>query len=249
MKKYFLGAAAALALAAPGIASAETTAEVGVTLGNIDFGAGGDADTLGINGAFSHETGNGLTIQFDGSHTRLDAGADLGVGNVSASLGMRNEGHAFYGFLGMSDVDAFSSTNLGVGGQLFLDRFTLNGSYGHAEIDTVNVDFDSLHIDGTYFFTDNFGVGAELGQSEIDAGGGDEWTTLGVNGVYRFNGSPFAINAAYRNLDFDLGGEAEVLRIGFTYNIGTSSELERSRSGASFNGARVLAEDVGALLY
>ncbi len=97
--------------------------------------------------------------------------------------------------------------------------------------------------------TDNFGLGAEAGTSEFDGGGAPEWTTLGVNGVYRFTGSPFAINASYKNQDFDAGDEADVFRIGFTYNIGTDSEIERSRSGASFDGARVLADELGVLLY
>lgn len=249
MKKYFLGAAAAIALVAPGVASAETTAEVGLSIGNVDFDGGGDADLLGLNGAFSHETGNGLTLQVDGGHTRIDAGPEFGVGHVSASLGMRNDSYAFYGFVGMGDVAALSSTNLGVGGQLFLDRFTLNGSYGHAEIDTANIDVDSLHIDGTYFFTDNFGLSGELGSAELDAGGGMDWTTYGIGAVYRFAGSPIAINGGYRVQDFDGGGEADTFRIGFTYNIGTSSEIERSRRGASFGGARDLADAVNVVLY
>jgi len=242
MRKILMGAAAALAVAAPGAALADS-AEVGAHIGNIDAESGGDLDYWGLDGAYSHDFASGWTLQLDGTHESLDAGGgDLGTSYGAVNLGMRSGGHAFYGFVGLSDIVALSFTNIGVGGQLYLGNVTLNGSVGYAWGDAGgDIEVLNAHVDGTWFFTDNFGIMAEAGWAELDAsGGGDnEVETLGLGGVFRFTGSPVAINLNYRNVDTD-STELDVWQIGFTYHIGTGSERERSQSGASWNGAENL---------
>lgn len=237
MKKILLGAVAAIAIAAPSVAFADT-AQVGAHIGNLEPDAGTDVDYWGIDGAYSHEHGNGWTLQVDGSHESLDVGAgNLGVSYGSVALGKRNDNHALYGFVGLSDVSALSFTTIGIGGQLYLANATINASIGHAMGDAGgDIDVTGVHIDGTLFLTDNLGISAEAGWAEAEAGGTDiDTDTLGVGGVYRFNGSPFAINANYRNVDND-GFELDVWQIGFVYNIGSGSEREHSQSGSSWNG-------------
>ncbi|MEZ6022551.1 MAG: hypothetical protein R3C16_03845 [Hyphomonadaceae bacterium] len=250
MRKYLMGAAALAAFAAPGLAHADS-AQVGLGIANADFsGGGGDADFLRLEGAYSHNTGNGLVLQLDGLHDRIDIGpGDLGNSYGAVNLGVRSDTHAFYGFVGLSDMVALSGVNLGIGGQLYMSRATINASLGYADFDTADVSITDLHVDGTWFFTDNFGVGAEAGWAEGEFSPDIDWTTLGLFGTYRFAGSPVSVNLGYRNQDFDGGGEVDTWRLGFTYNIGTSSEIERSRDGASFNGARELFESSYVLLY
>lgn len=249
MKNILLGAAAAFAVAAPGIAAADT-ADVGIHIGSIDPDSGSDIDVWGLDGAFSHELGSGWVLQADGLHDRMDfGGADLGNSYGAVNLGMRGGSHAFYGFVGLSDVFALSFINLGVGGQLYLGNATLNGSIGWSDADDFDISTTDVRLDGTWFFTDNFGVTGQVGWAETDAGGTEtDWTTLGAAAAWRFTGTDWTANAGYQNIDAD-GGDADVFRLGFSYNIGTSSERERSQAGASFNGARNLYEDTLVIFY
>jgi hypothetical protein len=244
MKKYLLGAAAALAFAAPGIASADS-ADIGLSYSNTDAGGGFDFDTWSLSGAYVHNLDGNMILQFDGSHDRLDVGggSDLGISYGAVNFGTRNDTYAFYGFVGLSDLFALSATNYGIGGQYYLSNMTFNASAGMTDWDG-GLDMSNIHVDGTYFFTDNFGVTAEAGRTDIDV---TDWTTLGVGAQWRPDGTNFTFNAGYRNLDFD-GGDADQWRIGFTYNIGSGSARENSQSGASLNGARTLFEETSALI-
>jgi hypothetical protein len=244
MKKYLLGAAAALAFAAPCIASADS-ADIGLSYSNTDAGGGFDFDTWSLSGAYVHNLDGNMILQFDGSHDRLDVGggSDLGVSYGAVNFGTRNDTYAFYGFVGLSDLFAISATHYGIGGQYYLSNMTFNDSAGMTDWDG-GLDMSNIHVDGTYFFTDNFGVTAEAGRTDIDV---TDWTTLGVGAQWRPDGTNFTFNAGYRNLDFD-GGDADQWRIGFTYNIGSGSARENSQSGASLNGARTLFEETSALI-
>lgn len=249
MRKVLLGAAALIAIAAPGVAVANS-GEVGLSFSNTDVDSVGDFDTLRLDGAFNHTTSGGFVLQFDAAHDRIDTGiADLGVGYGAVSFGTRTDGYAFYGFAGLSDFAALSGTNFGLGGQMYLGNITLNASAGWAELETADVSITNVNFNGTYFFTPNFGLGAEASWSEAELGPDVDWTTLGVNAVYRFAGSPFAIGAGYQWQEFDGGVDADTWRLRLSYNFGTGSELERSQSGASFDGARRLFEAHYPVIY
>lgn len=240
MKKLLLGAAAAVAIAAPGIASADTNAVLGLGYANTEFDGGGDMDSWGLSGAFSHDMSSGGVLQMDGKWNRFDFGSgspDFGSSYGAVHYGMRNDSHAIAGFVGLADYFALSGTGVGIEGQMFLGAINLNGSLGYASFDDF---FDGTHaqVDAAYFVTPNFALTGLVGMSEVDYdGGGDaDWTTLGVGGEYRFDGSPFSITGGYRNTDFD-GGEADTWMIGFNFDLGTGSVQDRTRSGPGFNGA------------
>ncbi|HET9231050.1 MAG TPA: hypothetical protein VFO00_07160 [Vitreimonas sp.] len=249
MKKILLGAAAAIAIAAPSVASAETNAVIGAHYGNTDFD-GFDFDSYGINGAFSHDMHGGV-LQMDGRWNRLDIGSgapDLGNSYGAIHYGMRNDSHSFAGFVGLSDFFSLSGTGVGVEGQMFLGNFNLNGSLGFATYDDA-LDATHVQIDGAYFFTPNLAVTALVGVTEVDfdSGGDTDFTTYGVGGEWRFDGSPFSLTGGYRNHDFD-GGDADSWMIGFNVDLGTGSVQERTRSGPGFNGAEALFGAVGTLV-
>lgn len=249
MRKILMGAAAAFAVAAPGVAAADS-ADVGFHYANVDPDAGGDGDLYGLSGAYSHQLGNGWVMQADGLHDRLDfGGGDIGSSYGAVNLGMRGDSHAVYGFVGLSDAFAISFINLGVGGQLYLGNATINGSIGWSDADDFDLSTTSARLDGTWFFTDNFGLTGEVGWAETETGGADiDFTTLGVGAAWRFAGTGWTANAGYQNVDPDTG-DADIFRLGVSYNIGTSSERERSQEGASFDGARNLYEDTLVIFY
>lgn len=242
MKKILMGAVAALAIAAPGIASADS-ADVGVSYSNTEID-NFDVDAWTLNGAFVHQLEGNLVLQADGQINQQDfgGGTDLGTSYGAVNFGTRNDTYALYAFVGLSDLFAVSATNYGVGGQYYLSNLTLNGSYGVSNWDG-GLDMTNLHADATYFFTDNLSVTAEAGQTDLDF---TDWTTLGIGAAWRPDGSNFTFNAGYRNMDYD-NADGDQWRLGFTYNIGTSSERERSQTGASLNGARTLFEETSSL--
>jgi hypothetical protein len=250
MKKILLGAAAVVAASAmTGVAAADT-ADVGVHIGNIEADASGDADFWGLSGAYSHQMDGGLVLQLDGQHDSIDLGADLGFSYGAVNLGMRNDSHALYGFAGLADWAALSVIGGGVGGQLYLGNFTVNGSVGFASSDDADLDVTVVNVDGTYFFTDNFGLTGQARFGDTEIGGAEsEVTTLGLGAAWRITGSNFTLNGGYQSIDGDFD-EGDAWRFGVTYNIGTGSERERSQSGASFNGARNLYEEtVNVLVF
>jgi len=242
MKNYLLGAAAALAVVAPGIASAQS-GDIGVSYGSIDVSSS-DLDIYGLNGAFTNQTGHGnWVVQFDAASERLESSGSIGAGYAAANLGVRNEGWAFYGFAGFGEVYYASTTNVGLGGQLYFDRATVNGSIGHADFDSFDASVTDLAIDGTWFFTDNFGVTGAAGFAEAESSGSDfDFTRLGIAANWRPDGTNFTIGGGYDNVDAD-GTDIDVWKISLSYNFGTATERERSQSGASFNGARRLYDD------
>jgi hypothetical protein len=242
MRKYLMGAAALAAMvAAPGLASADS-GNVGVSVGNVDFDGAGDIDFWAINGAYNHDMGNGWSLQFDGNHAAFDSSPDLGTGYGAVSAGMRNDQFAFYGFVGLQDTFV-SVTQLGVGGQWYLGQMTFNGSLGYGDSDDAFT-YTDIHVDGTYYITDDLGVGLEstTGNLDPDGGGDVDVETWGVNGVWRFTGSPFQINAGYLSSDTDFG-DVTTWQLGFSYHFGTGSAREESQSGASWNGAGVLSRE------
>lgn len=245
MKKLLLGAAALIAIAAPGAAAAQTTASAGIQVGNTETDTGADFDNYGLNAGFAHDFG-GWTFQADGVSERLDAGgAEVGVGYGAFSAGVRNDSYALYGFLGHESLLVASGIQVGAGGQLYLGSATLNGTIGIVDFDGASV--TAATVDGTWFFTPNFGLTGEVGYGEADAAGDPDWTAYGIGGTWRLTGSPVSFDFGYRQIDGD-GVDADQWRLGLSFDFGTGTAQERSQDGPSFNGARRLYEHTFAVL-
>lgn len=242
MKKLLIGAAAAVAIAAPGVASADTNAVVGVHYGNTDYGPG-DWDSYGISGAFSHDFTNGWFLQAEGDQSRADVGtADLSQGYGAIHYGTRNDTFAFGGFVSFEEFFALSGTGVGIEGQWNLNNLVLGGSLGQVDYDLFSI--VALQADAKYFITPNFSVNALVSQNDADEFDTD-WTAYGVGAEYRFHG-PVSVSANWRTDDFDYG-EAESFSIGLTFDLGAGSLFERQTSGPSLQGARNLHGAAGNL--
>src|SRR5690606_15888768 len=81
MKKYLLGAAAALAIAAPGVASAQQGyVDLGYSTGEVEaFGASADTEGWQVGGAAAFGGNGGLGFQIDGAfgNSEIDGGDDV----------------------------------------------------------------------------------------------------------------------------------------------------------------------------
>lgn len=239
MKKFLLGATVALAMAAPGLAHADDAGQVGAHYSGLDT-SGPSIDVYGLDFAYAHTTSGGLIVQADASSDRIDAsGSNYGIGYAAVNLGVRNQNSSFYGYLGHTDlVFAGDAFNVGIGGQLYFSSATLNGSVGYGDYDWGGV--TNVNVDGTWFFSDNFGVYGQAAYNDFD--GNYTVTTYGVGVDWRFDNSPIALNLGYQKADDD--ADVDTWRIGFTWNFGTDTLRQQSQSGASWDGARRQYQDV-----
>jgi hypothetical protein len=239
MKKYLLGAAAALAIAAPAVAHADSGG-IGVHETNIDSNFSSDAyDVYGLDFNYTHNMDGGMAIQGEGASDRLDGGGGhIGLGYVAASIGAHQSSYSFYGYLGHTDLlylgDAF---DVGVGGQFYGSNFTVNGSVGYADYDFTNV--TNVSADFTWFFTDDLGLKAQAGY-ETFSDGGPDISTYGIGLDWRITGSPVDLSVGYQKADED--ADADIWKIGLSYQFGTHSLREESQS--HWNGAQRQYDDV-----
>ncbi len=236
MKKYLLGAAAALAIATPGIASAQS--------GHIDLGyattdAGAfDIDTTTLGGAYSWGGNGSVGFQVDGNfgwHEYDGGGPEVDTYNIGGHAFVRDTGHLIGGFVnfGNTDFDGFIDYDywtIGAEGALYLSRTTIDGTLSWSDSEDLDRSLTALDLGVTHFISDNFSIGGNVGFGEIDSGGSD-FTTLGVSTEYQFAAMPISIYGGYSTTDFD-GFDADTLSVGVRYNFG-GTLFDRDRSGAS----------------
>ena len=250
MRNLIIGVAAAvMAMAAPGIASADTRATIGAQYTNLDSDTFSDnVDVFGLSGAFNYDFSNGWTVQGDATSNRADVGgsADLGFSYSALNFGMRTDSHAVYGWVGLADGSALPSvTHIGIGGQMYLSNITLEASLGYADIDGLDSNPVNVSVDGTYFLNDNLGLSARVSHTDTDGGFGgiDDFTSWGVGAEYRFADSPFSVNVAYNDADTS-PDNIQAWSIGVKMDLGSDSLMDRSQHGPSWNGARSLFNDI-----
>jgi hypothetical protein len=246
LKRLFAGAAATAALMTPGLAAADNNAVVGFTY-NAQEIESFDWDRYGINGGFSHDFSNGTLLQFDGAAERIDiSGCCVSAGYAAVHYGMRNENHAFGGFVGIEEFFGVSGIGLGAEGQFFFTNFMLNGSLSYMDFGDVDLSGYSAQVDGAYFVTPNFAVTGLISYTEEEDSFDTDWTSYGVGGEWRFDGSPASIVFGYRHLEIE-SADGDTWTIGFNVDLGTDSLHARATSGPSLNGASALHNNLHAI--
>lgn len=234
LRKALLAAVALIALSAP--VQAETNGSIGAGFSSTEF-TGGDVENTSVEAAIFHGFGNGFGLQ-----------GELAFDSVESTGGFDND-YAQYALHGLYRTDTWAAGLVvghsevynadidiyGVEGAFYFDRFTLAGSYLRGDAD-FNQEFDRFGIDGRYFITDNFSVGAGLASETWDAGVIDaDWVSYDLNAEYRFGALPIAASVGYGSSDFDTQSDVDTWRIGLRWDIGTNSLIDRDRNGASFD--------------
>lgn len=239
MKKFLLGAVAALAIAAPGVASAQNAyVDLGYSSTDGDV-AGidveGDGWTLGGAAAFG---GNG------GLGTQLDAtigeSEDTSTWNVGGHLFTRNDNYLFGGFVNYGSVEPdgaggdYNAWTLGVEGQWYASRTTFDWAVSYSDAEDLDATFTGADVGLTHFVTDNFSFGGGIGFGNVEVAGFDADTlNYGLGAEYQFASLPISIYGGWNHFDLDdFDTEADTLSVGVRYNFG-GTLLERNRSGAS----------------
>lgn len=247
MKKVLLGAAAALAIVAPGVAAAETSGHVAFSYNTLDDDLdGGKEDYLDLSGSVVTSLSGNWNLQFDGSMQEMnhDTHTDS-FGTAVVHAFVRNEAYAFGGFGGFTTGEQ-NSYLLGAEGAIYLNRLTFAGAaFFGGDRQYSDEETNGLSASGTYFVSDNLSVGVDASYYNFDFGGVNneqDGTVYGINGEYQFSNGISMFGGWHTSDQDDFGTDNEVssFSLGARYNFGTGSLIERDRNGASMPGASQL---------
>lgn len=234
MKKYLLGAAAALAIIAPGVASAQSGyVDLGYTSTDLEFG--GDVDTTALGGAYSWGGNGTVGFQVDGAIAQHEfSGGDVDTYNFGGHAFVRNDSYLVGGLVNFGNTDFgggadYDYYTIGAEGAIYLQRTTLNGALTWSDSEDLDNSITALDLGVTHFITDNFSIGGNVGAGEFDAG--SDFTSFGLGAEYQFASLPVSLYGGWSTTDYD-GFETDGLTLGVRYNFG-GSLFDRDRSGAS----------------
>lgn len=252
MKKFLLGAAAALVIAAPGVAAAQS--------GYVDLGyADSDGEVLGTDVEGDGWQAGGA-LAFGGTDTigvQLDALVGESEDTTSYLLGghlyTRNDAYLFGGFANWSNSDpdggtSYDAWSIGLETQWYLDRTTFDGALSYSDAEDLDTTFTALDVGATHFVTDNFSFGGNIGVGSLEIAGFDVDTlSYGLGAEYQFGATPISVFGGWDHFNIDdIDTEQDTLSVGVRYAFGTGSLLERNRSGASLRRNNGLARIAGA---
>ena len=255
MKKLLLGAVAALAVSAPGVASAQSGyVDLGYQssegdVSGVDFE--GDGWTLGGAAAWGGDGSTGF---------QLDAGYASGdeddAWNVGGHLFSRTEAGLMGAFanFGQTDFgtgDQADSWTLGLEAQAYLTRTTLDVGVSYSEVSDLDTTLFMGEAGVTHFVTDNFSIGGGIGFGtvETDQIGSVESdiANFGVGAEWGFGTAPISIYGGWQHTELgDFETEIDTLSVGVRYNWG-GNLFERNRSGAGLARSGSLGRFAGLL--
>jgi hypothetical protein len=230
MRNWIMGAAVALAaLAAPGLAAAQT-GYVGLNYNSTDFGGGDDVESYGVEGAVAFAGSGSIVFEVDAALSDSDE-ADSGYGIVGHVYG-RNDDHLFGGFVGLAGSDDSETWIAGLEANKYFANWTLAGALFYGNNDDAESDGYGVNVEARAFVHDNFRVNGNIGWVSVDDGAGDDDAMVyGVGGEYQFAAMPISVGVGYSTIDFD-GGDVDTWSIGLRYNWGGTLR-DRDRNGAS----------------
>jgi hypothetical protein len=233
MKKYLLGAAALVAMAAPAVAHADATGYVGLDYANTHVDGLGSADGWGGEGAVAFQGSSDIGFEFDGAV--VDGDDSDTVWGAAGHLFVRNDSYLFGGFVGATTADSDTVWNVGVEANKYYQNWTLAGAIQYANDDDVDVNAWGVNAALRYFPMDNFRIQGTAGWADVDYPGGDDnaWS-LGAGGEYQFSAVPISIGVNYAHTEFDDADiSADSWTVALRYNFGGGTLHDRDRHGAS----------------
>ena len=229
MRNWFIGAAALLAVAAPGVAAA-ASGYVGAVYSEVEVDGADDAEAYGVEGAVAFSGSGSIVFEVDAAI--LDSDDTDEAYGLTGHIYSRNEKHLFGGFVGIATSDDSDTWTAGLEASKFYDSWTLAGALFYAENDDLEADGYGVNAQARFFLNDNFRLQGNLGWAQVDTGADDGDAFLyGAGGEYQFSAVPISIGASYNRVDGD-DAEADVLSATVRYNWGGSLR-DRDRNGAS----------------
>lgn len=242
MKAWFVGAAAAAALMAPGLACADTSGSIDLSLdmNDLDWGP---SDEYGLGGAIVHELGNGVTLQADGrsvlrSSRNGDAGLGYAAAHASKTLGNWDVG----GFAGIITQFDQAGTLFGVEARTALGDFSVDGSIARFEFSGVpapDLGFNgtAYRVGGAYFFSPNFSVSVGASETFMETAWDPKYDFLetSLGGAFQFSNNVEIFGGyAYTDVsgNFATDYRVETVSLGVRFNIGGGTLQDNASRGA-----------------
>ena len=239
MKKLFLGAAALMALAAPGVSAAQT-GYIGADYGSTDIDGLGSDDAWGVSGAVE------LTpnVAIDAGVTDNDSDTAWGA---TGHLYTNNDARLLGGFVGVSDSDVSTSWTVGAEGQWYFGDTTLAAAASYANDDDNEVDAYGVNGEIRYFVDQNFRIEGGLGWFNLDTPVGDDTAvSLGVGGEFQFTSAPISLGVGYtRTQTDDTDIEADTVTATARWNFGGGTLHDRDHTGAALAGLSGIGAALG----
>ena len=241
MKEMMFGAAAILAAAAPGFASAEAIGSLGVAYGSQDQDNDPSKDDLlAIEGVVALDAGG---YDFQLGVGNFDAKFDdhsHNYGAVDAHIGRSGDTYAFGVFGGALNLSGDVAYGVGLEGAWYVGNFTVGGdvSYASTRGDPA-YDMSSAFVNGAYYFSPNLAARGEVGWIDTEWMG-SESIAYAVGLEYLFTSLPISISGEYlaTDADFTGGGSQETTgwQLGVAYQFGGADLMARDRAGPSQGG-------------
>jgi len=247
MKNLLLGAAAAVAIAAPASAFADTSGYIEGGYETSEYDGGGDFDALHLGGGIAQDFG-GWGVQFDARtvNQEWDGAGDYSHGYAAVHAFTSGGAWDFGGYIGLLDYYGDSGKMIGAETRTAFGNISLNGALGYADFENFGSDYNALdlRVNGAYFLNPNFAINAGIGHTDWESGIDSDALDLSLGATYQFANS-FALYGEYVNTDGDntFGDwEIDTFRIGVRYNIGGGDLQTVTNEGASWSGASDLSE-------
>jgi len=247
MKKILLGAAAAIAIAAPSVAFADTSGYVEGGYENTEYDSGSEFDAIHLGGGFYHSMG-GWAIQSDARMVNQEWNNPFGDDSHGyAALHAVTEGGPwdFGAFIGLLDYYGDSGKMIGAETRTNFGNLSLQGTLGYGDFESFS-DYNvwDAHLDASFFLSPNFAITGGAGYTEWDAFTDSDALTLALGGAFQFaNG--FTLAGEYVNTDADNSGagwETDTFRVSLRFDINGGSLQDITNDGASWNGGVQLHE-------
>ncbi|MBX9745587.1 MAG: porin [Hyphomonadaceae bacterium] len=245
MKRILVGAAAAAALVAPGVASADVQGAIDYTYENTEYDSGSDFDAYSLGGAIATDVMHGLRLQADGRTTMQEwSTSEYSHGYAAVHLSGDLGGFNVGGFGGMLNYYGDPGTVFGVEARRGFGNFTIDGAIGFSNFDEADYEGTHYNIGGSYFFAPNFSINAGYSIDDIDYAAGYDLDTWSLGAAYQFSNN-IELFGAWANTNYENNGidynETDSLQLGVRLNIGGGT-LQDNANGGLWNSVREISD-------
>ncbi len=220
MRFLIIAAAALLAVAAPGVASAQTGGSVGIMFASLDDDNDSAKDSAwAINGIVLSEMDSAWSLQLRGLSIDMDHGSHGdGFSNVEAGANYQIAENISVGaFVGQANLIGSSYLTYGVAGRVDFGRFDIGASIAGA--DAVNGGADDLSnvaLEGGIALMEGLRLAVHGSWSDFDSIDAESY---GAGLSYHIPNTNVMIGGFYRNTDYD-SGETEAFGVSIALHFG-----------------------------
>lgn len=229
MKKTYLAAVAAAALALPSLALAQDG------FLSTSYNVADDYDALTVGGAVTADAGP-VKLQFNVDHFRGEddvTGLTDSTTSLAAHMYTQTDQYAVGGFVTGADVAGTGVYGIGGGGSWYLGDASIGGALSYNTIDNSGGHAWAYGVNGRYFFTENFVLGASYDLIDLNSVIDVDADVWGVEAEYKFD-NPVSVFASFNSVDLDVPGvdSEETWGVGARFYFGGKSLKDQERSGA-----------------